>query len=69
MGIQLPWVILSTTLQHPTSYTPSPEQPLEESIDWEKRMEALDKLERRIQILEDSKSRQNFQITDPYFIF
>ena len=30
--------------QHPTSYTPSPEQPLEESIDWEKRMEALDEL-------------------------
>jgi len=31
-------------------------------------MEALDKLERRIQILE-SKSRQNFQVTDPYSIF
>ena len=43
--------------QHPASYTPSPEQPLKESIDWEKRMEALDELERRIQILEDSKSR------------
>ena len=32
-------------------------------------MEALDELEWRIQILEDSKSRQNFQVTDPYFIF
>ena len=32
-------------------------------------MEALDELERRIQILEDSKSRQNFQVTNPYFIF
>ena len=55
--------------QHPASYTPSPEQPLGESIDWEKRMEALEELERWIQILEDSKSRQNFQITDPYSIF
>jgi len=55
--------------QHPASYTPSPEQPLEESIDWKKRMEALDELERRIQILEDSKSRQNFQVTDLYSIF
>ena len=32
-------------------------------------MEALDELERRIQILEDSKSRQNFQVTNPYSIF
>ena len=32
-------------------------------------MEALDELERRIQILEDSKSRKNFQVTDPYSIF
>ena len=32
-------------------------------------MEALDELERRIQILKDSKSRQNFQVTDPYSIF
>ena len=32
-------------------------------------MEALEELEWRIQILEDSKSRQNFQITDPYSIF
>ena len=32
-------------------------------------MEALDELERRIQILEDSKSRQNFQVTYPYSIF
>ena len=32
-------------------------------------MEALEELERRIQILEDLKSRQNFQITDPYSIF
>ena len=39
--------------QHPALYTPSPEQPLEDSIDWEKRMEALDELERLIQILED----------------
>ena len=45
--------------QYPASYTP-PEQPLEKSIDWEKRMEALDELERRIQIFEDSKSRKNF---------
>jgi len=32
-------------------------------------MEALDELEWRIQILEDSKSCQNFQVTDPYSIF
>ena len=32
-------------------------------------MEALEELERRIEILENSKSRQNFQITDPYSIF
>ena len=51
------------------SYTPYPEQPLEESIDWEKRMEVLEELERRIQILEDSKSHQNFQIKDSYSIF
>ena len=31
-------------------------------------MEALEELEWQIQILEDSKSRQNFQITDPYSI-
>ena len=55
--------------QHPASYTPSPDQPVEKSIDWEKRMEALDELERRIQILEDSKSHQNFQVTDRYSIF
>ena len=55
--------------QHLTSYTPSPEQTLEESVDWEKRMEALEELERPIQILEDIKSPQNFQIKDPYSIF
>ena len=32
-------------------------------------MEVLEELERRIKILEDSKSRQNFQITVPYSIF
>ena len=32
-------------------------------------MEALDELDRWIQILEETKSRQNFQITDPYSIF
>ena len=32
-------------------------------------MEALYEPERRIQILEDSKSRQNFQVTDPYLFF
>ena len=32
-------------------------------------MEALDEIERWIQILEDSKSSQNFQVTDPYSIF
>ena len=32
-------------------------------------MEDLDEPERRIQILEDSKPRQNFQLTDPYSIF
>jgi len=32
-------------------------------------MEALDELEQRIQILENSKSSQNFQVTDPYSIF
>ena len=32
-------------------------------------MEALEEIKRRIQILEDSKSCQNFQITDPYSIF
>jgi len=32
-------------------------------------MEALKELERQFQILEDSKFRQKFQITDPYSIF
>jgi len=32
-------------------------------------MEAIDVLERRIQILEDSKSHQNFQVIHPYSIF
>jgi len=32
-------------------------------------MEALDELERRIQILEDLKSCQNFQVIDSYSIF
>ena len=32
-------------------------------------MEALDELEQRIQILEDSKFCKNFQVTDPYSIF
>ena len=32
-------------------------------------MEALEKLERRIQNLEDSKSHKNFQIQDPCSIF
>ena len=32
-------------------------------------MEALEELEQRIQILEDSKSHENHQITDPYSIF
>ena len=32
-------------------------------------MKALDELERWIKILEDSKARQNFQVTDPYSIF
>ena len=60
MGIQLPKVVLSTTLPASSFNTPFLEQPLEESINWEKRMEALDELERRIQMLEDSKSNQNF---------
>ena len=69
MGIQLPESYCQPPYQHPASYTPSPKQQLEESINWEKRIEALNELERRIQILEDSKSRQNFQVTDPYSIF
>ena len=60
---------MSTTLPHPASYTLSSEQPLEESIDWEKRMEVLEEIERWIQNLEDLRSHQNFQIQDPYFIF
>ena len=56
-------------LQHPASYTPFLEQPLEELIDWEKRMEALEELEQWIQNLEDSKSHQSFQIQDSYSIF
>ena len=32
-------------------------------------MEALEEIERRVQILENSKSCQNFQITDPYSMF
>ena len=60
MEILLPRVILPTTLPKPASYNPFPKQPLEELIDWEKRTGALDELEGRIQILEDSKSHQNF---------
>ena len=55
--------------QHPASYTPSPEEHLEESIDRKKRMEVLKEFEQQIQILEDSKSRQNFQIKYSYSIF
>jgi len=47
----------------------SPEQLIEEPIDWEKRMEALEKIERRIQNLEDPRSHQNLQIQDFYSIF
>ena len=61
MGYNSPESYCQLPYQHPASYTPSPEQPLEESIDLEKRMEALDELERRIQILEDSKSHQIFK--------
>ena len=50
--------------QHLASYISSPEQPLEEPIDWEKRMKALEELEGRIQNLEDSKFHQSFQIQD-----
>ena len=32
-------------------------------------MEALEELDRRLQILEDSKSHQKFQIIEPYSIF
>jgi len=32
-------------------------------------MEALEEIEQQIQNIEDSKSHQNFQIYDPYFIF
>ena len=32
-------------------------------------MEALEEFERWIQILEDLKSRKNFQVTNPYSIF
>ena len=69
MGYNFPESYCQPPYQHPASYTPSPKQLLEESIGWEKRMEALDELERWIQILEDSKSRQNFQVIDPYSIF
>ena len=61
MGYNSPELYCQPPYQYIASYTPSPEKSLEESIDWEKRMEALDELERRIQILENSKSRQNFQ--------
>ena len=68
MGYNFPESYYQLPYQHPTSYTP-PKQLLEKSIDWEKRMEALDELERRIKMLEDSKSHQNFQVTDSYSIF
>ena len=45
MGIQLPEYYGQPPYQHPASYTPSPEQPLEEPINWKKRMEALEELE------------------------
>ena len=69
MGINFPKSYGQPPYQHPTSCTPSLEQPLEEPIDWEKRMEVLEELERRVQNLEDSKSHQSFQIQDPYSIF
>jgi len=56
-GYNSPESYCQPSYQHLASYTPSPEQPLEESIDGKKRMEALDEFEWRIQILEDSKSR------------
>ena len=69
MGYNSPESQGQPSYQYPASYTLFPEQSIQEPIGWEKRMEALDELERRIQNLEDSKSHQNFQIQDPYFIF
>ena len=67
--MQLSRVIWSKILQHPASYTLFFKQQIEESIGQEKRMEVLEELDRRIQILEDSKSHQSFQIQYPYSIF
>ena len=61
-GYNFPESYGQKSYQHPASYTPFPEQPIEEPIEWEKWMEALEKLERRIQNLEDSKSHQSFQM-------
>jgi len=46
MGYNSPDSYCQPPYQHPASYTPSPEQPLEESIDLKKMMEALDEFER-----------------------
>ena len=62
MEIQLPKSYYQPANQHPVSYTPSSEQLIEEPIDWEKRMEVLEEIERRIQNLEDSNHIKKFQI-------
>ena len=45
MGIQPPESYCQPPYKHPASYTPFAEQSLEESIDWKKKMEALEELE------------------------
>jgi len=46
LGYNSPESYCQPPYQHPASYTPSPKQLLEELIDWEKRMDALEELER-----------------------
>ena len=69
MGIQLPRVILSTTL--PTSgFIYSFSRTTIIRINWLGKEDGnLRRAWATIQILEDSKSHQNFQVTDPYSIF
>ena len=69
MGIQLLQVIWLTTLPTSSFVYSFFRTTVEELINWEERMEALEELKRQIQNPMDSQAHQDFQIQDPYSIF
>ena len=69
MGIQLPRVLLSTTLPTNSSYTLYQDEPIEEKSSLEKTFEAFLESTRQVQIIADSILPNNSQIQDPYSNF